>query len=40
MGLGPAGLAVVKEIKEAGLLVQGFDKHARVGGHWSQKEKI
>ena len=35
IGLGPAGLSVVKELKEAGLEPTGFDRSCRVGGRWS-----
>lgn len=35
VGLGPSGLSVVKELREAGFKVTGFDGHLRVGGRWS-----
>mmetsp|Transcript_6805 Transcript_6805/g.13846 ORF Transcript_6805/g.13846 Transcript_6805/m.13846 type:complete len:533 (-) Transcript_6805:98-1696(-) len=37
IGLGPAGLAAVKELKNAGCfgVVMGFDRCSRVGGRWS-----
>jgi hypothetical protein len=35
VGLGPAGLSTVKELKAAGMEVKGFDRHSSVGGRWS-----
>lgn len=35
IGLGPSGLATVKELKEAGMEVQGFDRFSHVGGRWA-----
>lgn len=35
IGMGPAGLAVVKELKEVGISVTGFDRLSKVGGRWS-----
>ncbi|MES2750478.1 MAG: NAD(P)-binding domain-containing protein [Pseudomonadota bacterium] len=34
IGAGPAGLAAIKSMKEAGLPVQGVEKNADVGGQW------
>lgn len=34
IGAGPAGLAAVKSLKEAGLQVQAVEKHADLGGQW------
>jgi hypothetical protein len=40
IGLGPAGLATVKELKHSGCfgVVTGFDRCSRVGGRWSLDE--
>mmetsp|Transcript_41803 Transcript_41803/g.99158 ORF Transcript_41803/g.99158 Transcript_41803/m.99158 type:complete len:575 (+) Transcript_41803:83-1807(+) len=35
VGCGPAGLAAVKELKQAGFYPVAFDKHARIGGVWA-----
>jgi cation diffusion facilitator CzcD-associated flavoprotein CzcO len=35
IGMGPAGLATVKELKEAGFEVKGLDRSCRVGGRWA-----
>lgn len=40
IGLGPAGLVNVKELKAAGFEVQGFDRSCRVGGRWALDESI
>jgi len=34
IGAGPAGLAAIKSLKEAGLPVQGVERNADVGGQW------
>jgi hypothetical protein len=34
IGAGPAGLAAIKSLKEAGLPVKGVEKNADVGGQW------
>ncbi len=34
IGAGPAGLAAVRSLKEAGLHVRGVEKNADVGGQW------
>jgi dimethylaniline monooxygenase (N-oxide forming) len=38
IGTGPAGLAAMKELKEAGFQVRGLDRHSRVGGRWAQEQ--
>ena len=40
IGLGPAGLVNVKELKAAGFEVQGFDRSSRVGGRWALDDSI
>ena len=35
IGLGPAGLVAVKELKDAGFDVVGYDALSRIGGRWS-----
>jgi dimethylaniline monooxygenase (N-oxide forming) len=35
VGAGPAGLAAMKELKEAGFEVTAFDRSASIGGRWS-----
>jgi len=34
IGIGPSGLCTVKELREAGLEVKGFDRSSTVGGIW------
>ncbi|MCX7309486.1 MAG: NAD(P)-binding protein, partial [Afipia sp.] len=34
IGAGPAGLAAVKSLKQAGLPVEGVEKNSDVGGQW------
>ena len=38
IGLGPAGLPAMKELKEAGFKVVGYDTLNNVGGRWAQDE--
>lgn len=38
IGMGPSGLAAIKELKEAGFNVKGFDQHSRIGGRWSLEQ--
>ena len=35
LGLGPAGIVTVKELKAAGIDVTGFDRNSDAGGRWS-----
>jgi heterodisulfide reductase subunit A-like polyferredoxin len=35
VGAGPAGLAAMKELKEAGFEVTAFDRSVSIGGRWS-----
>lgn len=35
IGLGSAGLGAVKELKEAGINVTGFDPLSKIGGRWA-----
>jgi cation diffusion facilitator CzcD-associated flavoprotein CzcO len=35
IGLGSAGLGAVKELKEAGISVTGFDPLSKIGGRWA-----
>src|SRR3546814_1187369 len=34
IGAGPAGLAAIKSLKQAGLPVEAVEKHAGLGGQW------
>ena len=40
IGLGPAGLATVKELRAIGFEVKGYDRSARVGGRWAQDPRF
>jgi len=38
IGLGPSGLVAVKELKQAGFVVMGFDRSSKIGGRWSNNK--
>jgi len=38
IGLGPSGLVAVKELKQAGFVVMGFDCSSKIGGRWSNNK--